>query len=52
MNIRKVADIVKELALEIDCTPYAVLDSLVGMELSEEEVSQIQQAMQPNQNSF
>ena len=44
MNIKKVAELVKELALEIDCTKYEILDNLVGMVLSEEEVSEIQDA--------
>jgi hypothetical protein len=44
MNTKKVAELIAELALEIDCTKYEILDNLVGMVLSEEEVGELQEA--------
>ena len=44
MNIKKIAELINELALELDCNKYEILDSLVGICLSEEEVSEIQDA--------
>lgn len=43
MDIEKVANLVKELAMEIDCSKYEILDNLLGMVLSEEEFSEIQE---------
>jgi hypothetical protein len=44
MDIPTIARLVKELALEIGCNRHEILHNLVGMVLSEEEVSEIQEA--------
>lgn len=43
LNAQKVADIVRELAQQLDCTPYEIVDNLVGMVISEEDETEIKE---------
>jgi hypothetical protein len=41
--MKRTAELIFELARELGCTPYAIVDSLVGMEMSEEQASELKE---------
>jgi len=43
MNTKKVAEIIIELSLQIECMPFEIVDSLVGSVINEEDSSEIKE---------
>jgi hypothetical protein len=41
--MKEAAKLIFELSLILKCTPYAIVDSLVGMEISEEDAGDIKE---------
>jgi hypothetical protein len=48
MNTQKVADIIKELAQQLDCTPYEIVHNLVGMVIGEEDAGEVIEKISSN----
>jgi hypothetical protein len=42
-EMKEAARLIFELSKELDCTPYAIVDSLVGMEISDEDAHDIKE---------
>lgn len=43
--MKEAAYIIKNLALELGCTPFEIIDNLVGMVISEEQESELKELL-------